>query len=339
MPSSSSSKRIGSYVLGPKLGEGTFGCVRKAVHQPTNSKVAIKFLEKSKIVDKADVKRITREIHILHSLSHPHVVRLLEVIDSTSHLYLVTEYCSGGELFDYIAIKRRLDEAEACKLFRQLVEGVDYCHRKKVYHRDLNLENVLVDSERNIRIINFGLSNSINTINGNEMLKTACGSPCYASPEMIAGSRHHGKSIDIWSCGIILFSMLCGYLPFENPSIPNLYSKILSGTFTIPSFVSSEASDLIRKLLTVDPQRRCTIDGIRNHPWLNKFNQVFVPQEDDPDEVLDEDILRELTSIGIDSEHVVSSLESKQFNSATTAYMLLSAKKRKGQSISLSKVK
>ncbi|KAL0218825.1 hypothetical protein P9112_004478 [Eukaryota sp. TZLM1-RC] len=335
MSSSSRSKRIGSYLLGPKLGEGTFGCVRKAVHQPTNSKVAIKVLEKSKIVDEADVKRITREIRILRSLSHSHVVRLLEVIDSPRNLYLVTEYCSGGELFDYVAANRRLDEAEACKMFRQLVEGVDYCHRKKVYHRDLKLENILMDSEKNIRIIDFGLSNSIN---GNEMLKTACGSPCYASPEMIAGSRYDGKSTDIWSCGIILFSMLCGYLPFEDPSIPNLYSKILSGTFTIPSFVSSEASDLIRKLLTVDPQRRCTIDGIRNHPWFKKFNQVFAPQEDDPDEVLDEDILRELTSIGIDSEHVVSCLESKKFNSATSAYMLLSAKKRKGQSISLSKV-
>ncbi|KAL0222795.1 hypothetical protein P9112_002185 [Eukaryota sp. TZLM1-RC] len=166
-------KRVGNYTLGSVIGEGTFGTVRRAIHIPTNSKVAMKVLEKSKIQDHADIERITREIRILRLLDHPNLIRLLEVIDSPRHLYLVMEYASGGELFDYIVAHTRIKEKEACKFFHQLVNGVDYCHRHKIIHRDLKPENLLLDAKKNIRVIDFGLSN---TVRQDKLLKTACGS-------------------------------------------------------------------------------------------------------------------------------------------------------------------
>ncbi|KAL0221577.1 hypothetical protein RCL1_001431 [Eukaryota sp. TZLM3-RCL] len=164
-------KRVGNYSLGSVIGEGTFGKVRKATHLPTNATVAMKILEKAKIQDHADIERITREIRILRLLDHPSLIRLLEVIDSPRHLYLVMDYASGGELFDYIVAHTRIKEKEACKFFHQLVNGVDYCHRHKIIHRDLKPENILLDSKKNIRIIDFGLSN---TMKPDRLLKTVC---------------------------------------------------------------------------------------------------------------------------------------------------------------------
>lgn len=178
------------------------------------------------------------------------------------------EYASGGELFDYIVKRKRLQEQDACKFFQQIISGVEYIHKVRICHRDLKPENLLLDDKNNIKIVDFGLSN---TYKEGETLKTACGSPCYAAPEMIAGKRYQGLNSDIWSCGIILYAMSCGYLPFEDPNTNKLYKKILNCDYLIPGFISSNCKDLIRKVLNTDPNARYNIKDIRMHEW---FTQV-----------------------------------------------------------------
>jgi len=156
------------------------------------------------------------------------------------------EYASGGELFDYIVKNTWVSESEACKFFQQIVEGAEYVHKIDIVHRDLKPENLLLDYNRNIKIVDFGLSN---TFKEGELLKTACGSPCYAAPEMIEGKKYDGEKVDIWSMGVILYALVCGFLPFEDPNTANLYKKILSGEFSIPKFIGSEVADLIKKIL------------------------------------------------------------------------------------------
>ena len=175
------------------------------------------------------------------------------------------EYANGGELFDYIVKRKRLQEQDACKFFQQLLAGVEYIHKVRICHRDLKPENLLLDENNNIKIVDFGLSNIYKE---GETLKTACGSPCYASPEMIAGKRYVGLSSDIWSCGIILYAMTCGYLPFEDPNTNKLYKKILNCDYLLPGFISQNCKDLIRKILNTDPKLRITSTEIKNHPWF-----------------------------------------------------------------------
>lgn len=191
----------------------------------------------------ADVERVSREIHILKLIRHPNIIQLYEIIETPRQLYLIMEYASGGELFDYIVKHTKVEETEACKFFQQIVDGVSYIHKINIVHRDLKPENLLLDHNKNIKIVDFGLSN---TFKEAELLKTACGSPCYAAPEMIEGKKYNGALVDIWSIGVILYALICGFLPFEDPNTANLYKKILSGEFTIPKFVSLDTQDLIR---------------------------------------------------------------------------------------------
>lgn len=213
-------KKIGDYIIGKSIGKGTFGKVKKGVHIKTNEKVAIKILEKDKIQDVADVERVAREIHILKIVRHPNVIQMYEIIETKKQLYLIMEFAEGGELFDYIVSKKRLDEKEAWGIYQQIIGGIEYISKLGIVHRDLKPENLLLDYNRTIKIVDFGLSN---TFKKGETLKTACGSPCYAAPEMIEGKDYHGTVADIWSSGVILFAMICGYLPFEDQDTSKLY--------------------------------------------------------------------------------------------------------------------
>lgn len=206
-------KSIGHYILGKTIGEGTFGKVKLGTHILTGERVAVKVLEKERIVEVADVERVAREVHILKLIRHPHIVQLYEIIETRRQLYLIMEYASGGELFDYIVANGRVLEPEACSFFHQIVAGVEKIHAMNIVHRDLKPENLLLDDHRNIKIVDFGLSN---VFRDGELLKTACGSPCYAAPEMIAGHNYVPSLCDLWSCGVILFALVCGYLPFED---------------------------------------------------------------------------------------------------------------------------
>lgn len=316
-------KSIGNYILGKTLGEGTFGKVKLATHILTGEKVAIKILEKDRIIDVSDVERVAREIYILKFIRHPNIIQLYEIIETPKQLFLVTEYISGGELFDYIVANTRVEEKEASKFFHQIIAGVEYIHKLKIVHRDLKPENLLLDYNKNIKIVDFGLSN---TYGENELLKTACGSPCYAAPEMIGGKKYNGLQVDIWSCGVILFAIVCGYLPFEDPNTAVLYKKILSGDYTIPSFVSEEGRDLIKNVLNTDPTKRFTIEDIRKHPWMNqvefpkKSEGIIVGYHQMP---IDLNVLSSLEQYGFQNDNAQKCLDANKHNHVTTTYYLL----------------
>ena len=325
-------KNIGQFLLGEKLGEGTFGVVRLATHILTGEKVAVKILEKRKILEEADVTRIEREIKILKMLHHNNIVQLYSVTQTSTTIYLIMEYASGKELFDYIIFKKRLPEIEACKFYQQILSGIEYLHKLRVVHRDLKPENLLLDSKKDLKIADFGLSN---LYPNNELLKTACGSPCYAAPEMINGKDYKGHLVDIWSSGIILFAMICGYLPFEDADNDVLYRKITEGRFSIPRYVSEQAKDLLRKVLNVDPSKRYGIKQIKKHPWFNLVNQRLNINEGllikDVVIPIDEELILKMEEYNFSKEEVrVNVLANKHNHITTTYYLLLRAKMRKG---------
>ena len=237
-------RKIGNFILEQKLGEGTFGKVVLGIHIITKEKVAIKILEKNRIID-SDKKRIETEIKILKSLHHKNIIQLYSIIQTQKKIFLIMEYASGKELFDYIIKEKKLKEEEACKFYQQIISGIEYLHKLKIVHRDLKPENLLLDSKKNIKIVDFGLSNLYPK---NELLNTACGSPYYAAPEMIRGEKYNGLLVDIWSSGIVLYAMLCGFLPFDDCNNEILYRKIIEGKFNIPHFISDSAKDILKKI-------------------------------------------------------------------------------------------
>lgn len=269
---------LADYVLGEAIGEGAFGKVRRGTRKSTGGVVAIKILERKRIVRRVAKERVRREIAILKRLSHPNIIQLFEVVSTPKYIFLVLEHVSGGELFDFIVRHGRVREPEACRLFHDLINGVDHIHKQRVAHRDLKPENLLLDAENRIKIADFGLGN-VN--DGSQFqFKTACGSPCYAAPEMIAGLRYDGWSVDVWACGVILFAMLAGYLPFEdNGNIGQLYEKILNASYEIPSHISPDARDLIRRILVVDPKERYAVPDIRRHRWYRLESSPHDPPE------------------------------------------------------------
>jgi len=273
--------QIGQFILGKNLGIGAFGKVKLATHAVTGHKVAVKILNKAKIKQLGMEEKVQREINILHLCTHPHIIRLYEVIDTPTDIFLVNEYVSGGELFDYIVSKGRLSADEARNFFHQIISGVEYCHFQKIVHRDLKPENLLLDANLNIKIADFGLSN---LMRDGDFLRTSCGSPNYAAPEVISGHLYAGPEVDVWSCGVILYALLCGSLPFDDESIPNLFKKIKSGMYSLPTHLSQLARNLIPRMLEVDPMKRITIPEIRLHPW---FQHKLPPYLRHPPELME----------------------------------------------------
>ncbi|OTB15157.1 hypothetical protein K445DRAFT_75509 [Daldinia sp. EC12] len=259
-------QRIGAYNIIRTLGEGSFGKVKLAVHRSTGQKVALKIIARKKLISRDMVGRVEREIEYLQLLRHPHIIKLYTVIKTPAEIIMVLEY-AGGELFDYIVKHGRLPEDQARKFFQQMICAVEYCHRHKVVHRDLKPENLLLDDNLNVKIADFGLSNIMT--DGN-FLKTSCGSPNYAAPEVISGKLYAGPEVDVWSCGVILYVLLVGRLPFDDDHIPSLFSKIQRGVFTVPHWVPADAASLIRKMLQTNPVQRIIIDDIRLDPWFLK---------------------------------------------------------------------
>ena len=257
--------RIGQYILQQTLGAGSFGKVKLATHALTGHRVAMKIINRRKISSLDMGGRVKREIQYLKLLRHPHIIKLYEVITTPNDIIMVIEY-AGGELFQYIVDRGRMPEPEARRFFQQVICAMEYCHRHKIVHRDLKPENLLLDEYLNVKIGDFGLSN---IMTDGDFLKTSCGSPNYAAPEVISGKLYAGPEIDIWSCGVILYVMLCGRLPFDDEYIPTLFKKINNGIYTLPSYLSQEARHLLSQMLIVDPVKRITIQEIRQHPWFN----------------------------------------------------------------------
>ncbi|KAK8014192.1 hypothetical protein PG990_007488 [Apiospora arundinis] len=256
--------RVGQYNIIRTLGEGSFGKVKLAVHRSTGQQVALKIIARKKLISRDMVGRVEREIEYLQLLRHPHIIKLYTVIKTPNEIIMVLEY-AGGELFDYIVSHGRMQEEKARRFFQQMLCAVEYCHRHKVVHRDLKPENLLLDDNLNVKIADFGLSNIMT--DGN-FLKTSCGSPNYAAPEVISGKLYAGPEVDVWSCGVILYVLLIGRLPFDDDHIPSLFAKIQRGVFTIPNWCPEDAQKLIRKMLVVNPMHRATIEEIRQDPWF-----------------------------------------------------------------------
>ena len=287
--------KIGNYLIEKTLGEGTFGKVKLGTYLINKEKCAIKIIEKSRMTDKDDLTRVKREFDMLSKFNHPNVILVTEIFENLSSYYSVMEFCEGGELFNYIVDKMRISENEASFLYYQLINGLEYIHSLGVVHRDLKPENILLTKDHLLKIIDFGLSNYF--VTGQKLLSTPCGSPCYASPEMVAGKEYDGVKIDIWSTGIILYAMICGYLPFEDKNHDILFEKILQCKVEYPPFLSHEVKDLLKKILVVDPKKRIDIQGIKKHSFFlkgkNFFEQIFSVKQifyDENNKIIEKDI-------------------------------------------------
>ncbi|KAK6456887.1 uncharacterized protein RJT20DRAFT_94741 [Scheffersomyces xylosifermentans] len=277
-------QKIGPWKLGKTLGRGATGRVLLATHQTTGQKAAVKVVSKSELHDEDGPKKssdeaglpygIEREIIIMKLLTHPNVLRLYDVWETSKALYLVLEYVEGGELFDLLVERGPLQEVEAIKYFRQIILGTAYCHALGICHRDLKPENLLLDASLNVKLADFGMA----ALESNgKLLETSCGSPHYAAPEIVSGLKYHGAASDVWSCGVILFALLTGRLPFDDENIRNLLLKVQAGSFDMPDEISYDAKDLISKMLTIDPVKRIATEKVLNHPLLNKYP---IPNED-----------------------------------------------------------
>ncbi|KIL59270.1 hypothetical protein M378DRAFT_11330 [Amanita muscaria Koide BX008] len=270
--------KFGPYLLLQTLGEGEFGKVKLGLHTAWGEEVAVKLIRRGNVDSAVRMSKIEREIEVLRILKHPNIVRLYDVIETDKYIGIILEYASGGELFDHILAHRYLRERDAAKLFSQLISGVWYIHQKKIVHRDLKLENLLLDRNRNVIITDFGFANRFEH-RTDDLMQTSCGSPCYAAPELvISEGLYVGSAVDIWSCGVILYAMLAGYLPFDddpaNPDGDNinlLYKYIVSTPLSFPDYISSEARDLLSIMLVPDPARRASLEGVMKHSWLGAY--------------------------------------------------------------------
>ncbi|XP_028036600.1 5'-AMP-activated protein kinase catalytic subunit alpha-2 [Bombyx mandarina] len=321
--------KIGHYTLGTTLGVGTFGKVKIGEHQLTKHKVAIKILNRQKIKSLDVVGKIRREIQNLKLFRHPHIIKLYQVISTPTDIFMIMEYVSGGELFDYIVKRGKLQEHEARRFFQQIISGVDYCHRHMIVHRDLKPENLLLDHNMHVKIADFGLSNMM--MDG-EFLRTSCGSPNYAAPEVISGKLYAGPEVDVWSCGVILYALLCGTLPFDDEHVPTLFRKIKSGIFPIPEYLNKSVVSLLCMMLQVDPMKRATIEDVKKHDWFLKDLPEYLfpsPVEQDSSVIDTEAIAEVCDKFGVKEHEVHNALLSGDpHDQLAIAYHLIIDNKR-----------
>ncbi|KPU79218.1 uncharacterized protein Dana_GF17461, isoform K [Drosophila ananassae] len=253
-----------------KLGQGTYGKVQLGINKETGQEVAIKTIKKCKIEAEADLVRIRREVQIMSSVQHPNIIHIYEVFENREKMVLVMEFAAGGELYDYLSERKVLSEEEARRIFRQVATAVYYCHKHKICHRDLKLENILLDENGNAKIADFGLSN---VFDDQRLLATFCGSPLYASPEIVEGTPYQGPEVDCWSLGVLLYTLVYGSMPFDGSNFKRLVKQISQGDYYEPR-KPSRASTLIREMLTVCPRKRATIEQICSHWWVNENDNV-----------------------------------------------------------------
>jgi len=329
------SNKIGKYKLYRTLGEGSFAKVKLGEHELINQKVAVKILQRSTLKTKDLDAKFRREIKFSKYFRHPNIIRLYEVIETSSEIYLIMEYAPGGELYEYIC-KGKMSESESRKIFQQIIFGLEYLHVHQVAHRDLKPENILLDEDKNVKIADFGLSN---IMKDGIFLNSSCGSPNYAAPELINGKIYNGASIDIWSCGVILFALLTGSLPFDEEHIPKLYQKIRDCQYTMPLKLSESAKDLIKRMLQSDPMDRITISEIKNHTWFNNDISLFQIIDNNLHVYsslvdIDPDILNKLTKLNLnfenlDEEGIKNAIKNRERKEFCVIYEFLEYNKNK----------
>ncbi|XP_060951099.1 serine/threonine-protein kinase BRSK1-like [Limanda limanda] len=332
-----SAQYVGPYRLEKTLGKGQTGLVKLGVHCITGQKVAIKIVNREKLSESVLMK-VEREIAILKLIEHPHVLKLHDVYENNKYLYLVLEHVSGGELFDYLVKKGRLTPKEARKFFRQIISALDFCHSHSICHRDLKPENLLLDEKNNIRIADFGMA-SLQV--GDSLLETSCGSPHYACPEVIRGEKYDGRRADVWSCGVILFALLVGALPFDHDNLRQLLEKVKSGVFHMPHFIPPDCQSLLKGMIEVNPEKRLTLEAIQKHAWYQGGRNEPCPEQPPPRRVcvsrilslteLDPDVLDSMHSLGCfrDRVKLTRDLQCEEENQEKMIYYLLLDRKER----------
>uniref|UniRef100_A0A3Q2CYN5 BR serine/threonine kinase 2 n=1 Tax=Cyprinodon variegatus TaxID=28743 RepID=A0A3Q2CYN5_CYPVA len=326
---------VGPYRLEKTLGKGQTGLVKLGIHCVTGQKVAIKIVNREKLSESVLMK-VEREIAILKLIEHPHVLKLHDVYENKKYLYLVLEHVSGGELFDYLVKKGRLTPKEARKFFRQIISALDFCHSHSICHRDLKPENLLLDEKNNIRIADFGMA-SLQV--GDSLLETSCG--CFVLVCFIQGEKYDGRKADAWSCGVILFALLVGALPFDDDNLRNLLEKVKLGVFHMPHFIPPDCQNLLRGMIEVDATKRLTLEQIQKHTWYLAGKNEPEPEQPVPRKVairmlgsseeIDPDVLESMHSLGCfrDKEKLSKDLLSEEDNQEKMIYFLLLDRKER----------
>uniref|UniRef100_A0A8C7SGW8 non-specific serine/threonine protein kinase n=1 Tax=Oncorhynchus mykiss TaxID=8022 RepID=A0A8C7SGW8_ONCMY len=331
--------RVGYYEIERTIGKGNFAVVKLATHIITKAKVAIKIVDKTQLDDE-NLKKIFREVQIMKMLRHPHIIRLYQVMETERMIYLVTEYASGGEIFDHLVAHGRMAEKDARRKFKQIVAAVHFCHCRNIVHRDLKAENLLLDHNLNIKIADFGFSNLFSR---GQLLKTWCGSPPYAAPELFEGKEYDGPKVDIWSLGVVLYVLVCGALPFDGSTLQNLRARVLSGKFRIPFFMSTDCEYLIRHMLVLEPSRRLSMEQICKNKWMKQgdpdpeFERLIVECEqvksERETELINEQVLMAMSEMGLDRERTLQSLHTDAYDHYSAIYSLLSDRLKKHKTL------
>ncbi|CAJ1052151.1 maternal embryonic leucine zipper kinase isoform X1 [Xyrichtys novacula] len=322
------------YEIYETIGSGGFAKVKLGRHILTGEKVAIKIMNKKDLGD--DLPRVKVEIEAMKNLSHQHVCRLYHVIETSTQIFMVLEYCPGGELFDYIIAKDRLSEEETRVFFRQIVSAMAYVHSQGYAHRDLKPENLLIDEDHNLKLIDFGLCAKPKGGLGYELM-TCCGSPAYAAPELIQGKAYIGSEADVWSMGVLLFALLCGYLPFDDDNCMILYRKITRGKYDNPQWLSPGSVLLLNQMMQVDPKRRLTVRQLLDHPWVTKdYNSPVEWHSRQPLGHIDEDCITEMAvNMKRSRQSTTALVKEWQYDQTTATYLLLLSKKQRGKPVRL----
>ncbi|XP_028251122.1 MAP/microtubule affinity-regulating kinase 3a isoform X12 [Parambassis ranga] len=315
---------VGNYRLLKTIGKGNFAKVKLARHILTGREVAIKIIDKTQL-NPNSLQKLFREVRIMKILNHPNIVKLFEVIETERTLYLVMEYASGGEVFDYLVAHGRMKEKEARAKFRQIVSAVQYCHQKHIVHRDLKAENLLLDADMNIKIADFGFSNEFTL--GNK-LDTFCGSPPYAAPELFQGKKYDGPEVDVWSLGVILYTLVSGSLPFDGQNLKELRERVLRGKYRIPFYMSTDCENLLKRFLVLNPAKRGTLEQIMKDRWINTgFEEDELKPYTEPElDITDQKRIDVMVGMGYNLEEIQESLAKMKYDEITATYLLLGRK-------------
>ncbi|XP_077283664.1 serine/threonine-protein kinase MARK2-like isoform X2 [Arctopsyche grandis] len=332
---------IGKYKLLKTIGKGNFAKVKLAKHVPTGKEVAIKIIDKTQL-NPGSLQKLFREVRIMKMLDHPNIVKLFQVIETERTLYLVMEYASGGEVFDYLVLHGRMKEKEARAKFRQIVSAVQYCHQKLIIHRDLKAENLLLDGEMNIKIADFGFSNEYKP---GRRLDTFCGSPPYAAPELFQGKKYFGPEVDVWSLGVILYTLVSGSLPFDGSTLRELRERVLRGKYRIPFYMSTDCENLLKKFLVLNPEKRASLEVIMRDRWMNTGyeDEELRPYSEPQQDFKDHKRIEGLAFLGYNRQDIEKSLAEAKYDDVFATYLLLGRKStdpesdgsRSGSSLSL----
>uniref|UniRef100_A0A8C8CWI7 MAP/microtubule affinity-regulating kinase 3 n=1 Tax=Oncorhynchus tshawytscha TaxID=74940 RepID=A0A8C8CWI7_ONCTS len=315
---------IGNYRLLKTIGKGNFAKVKLARHILTGREVAVKIIDKTQL-NPTSLQKLFREVRIMKILNHPNIVKLFEVIETEKTLYLIMEYASGGEVFDYLVAHGRMKEKEARAKFRQIVSAVQYCHQKRIVHRDLKAENLLLDADMNIKIADFGFSNEFTL---GSKLDTFCGSPPYAAPELFQGKKYDGPEVDVWSLGVILYTLVSGSLPFDGQNLKELRERVLRGKYRIPFYMSTDCENLLKKLLVLNPGKRSSLEQIMRDRWMNvghEEEELKPHQEPEPD-WNDTKRIELMITMGFPKEDITDALTGQKYDETMATYLLLGRK-------------